>query len=480
MGLSLASFRDPAGSVFSVDSRVFRAVSRVTFPAFEEFLNSATGRTLISSGKLIATREIRGEEVLKIGNARACLELTNGPARLVEHERVWFPSYAYEWPREMLGAAGELTLELAEAALEEGFGLKDASPYNVLFEGASPVFVDVLSFEKRDAHDPTWLPYAQFVRMFVLPLLVDREFGTAAGQIFLGRPAGLEPEEVYAHCSWSKRLQPLLLTEVSIPTWLNGRASGQASKLYEPTRLANAEKAGFILRAQLRRLRKALRKANRGNQRGSNWSDYMKTLSYSDGEFGYKSDLVRRWLRDLRPKTVLDIGCNTGHFSALAAESGARVVAIDTDAAVAGETWRRAQAGDLDILPLVVNMARPTPSTGWRNAEYPSFLDRAAGSFETVLMLAVLHHLLVSERIPLHEILNLAAELTTRHLILEYVSKDDPMFQCIARGREALHADFTREAFEFACRRRFHVIHKQPVKGDLRWLYLLRKRESSQ
>jgi hypothetical protein len=31
-------------------------------------------------------------------------------------------------------------------SLREGFGLKDATPYNVLFRGAQPVFVDLLSF----------------------------------------------------------------------------------------------------------------------------------------------------------------------------------------------------------------------------------------------------------------------------------------------------------------------------------------------
>ena len=54
-----------------------------------------------------------------------------------EHERIPFPSFPYEWPPEMLEAAGSLTLDLAEAALEEGFGLKDATPYNVLFRGAA-------------------------------------------------------------------------------------------------------------------------------------------------------------------------------------------------------------------------------------------------------------------------------------------------------------------------------------------------------
>jgi hypothetical protein len=90
-------------------------------------------------------------------------------------------------------------------------------------------------------------------------------------------------------------------------------------------------------------------------------------------------------------------------------------------------------------------------------------------------MLAVIHHLLVTERIPLNEILNLAAELTRQNLIIEYVSKEDPLFRRLTRGRDALHESYTQESFEAACRERFLIVAKQPVKGDLRWVYLLRK-----
>jgi hypothetical protein len=81
---------------------------------------------------------------------------------ILEHSKVDFPSFPYEWPPEMLHAAGVLTLELAQAALDDGMGLKDASPYNV-FQGPNPVFVDVLSFERRDPRDFTWLAYGQLI-----------------------------------------------------------------------------------------------------------------------------------------------------------------------------------------------------------------------------------------------------------------------------------------------------------------------------
>ncbi len=476
---TLSSFRDPSGTVFFIQGRVLRQVSAGAAPEAQQFLKSPLATRLSGEGKLVKTEEVSSEQFLPYltERKRALLDLFGPGGTTFEHERIWFPSYVYEWPPEMLYAAGVLTLDIAEASLEYGFGLKDATPYNVLFRGTGPVFVDILSFEKREPGDYIWLPYAQFVRMFLLPLLLQKQSGIGLDQLFTTRAHGLEPEEVYAQFGWASRLRPPLLTEVSLPTWLKNKQSKPGKNLYRKRTFENVEKAQFILRSQLRRLRRALKKAAPGGSRSSHWASYMNTLSYSDNQFRAKNDFVERAVSETKPQTVLDIGCNTGHFSAIAARAGARVVAVDVDPVVVGSTCRRASEEKLDILPLVVNIARPTPATGWRNAEYSGFLSRATGSFELVLMLATLHHLLVTERIPLDEILLLASELTTKFAIIEYVAREDPMFQQIARGRDELHAGFTRESFETACRRRFSIVNAQPIKDDLRWLYLLRKNE---
>jgi SAM-dependent methyltransferase len=178
------------------------------------------------------------------------------------------------------------------------------------------------------------------------------------------------------------------------------------------------------------------------------------------------------------PKRVLDVGANTGHFSAIAARNGASVVAIDSDEAVAGAIWRRARTEKLDILPLVVNLAQPTPASGWRNRECPSFLERAAGHFDLVMMLAVVHHMLATERVPLDEIVALAAELTTDWLLVEFVAPEDPMFRRISRGRDALYAYLNADLFERIARERFDIVRQQKFAGSERTLYLLRKKSA--
>ena len=129
-------------------------------------------------------------------------------AILLEHAPIAFPNYPYEWSPQMLRAAAALTLEMADAAMRAGFVLKDATPYNVMFEGPKPIFLDVLSFRRRDPLESIWQPYAQFVRTFVYPLLACGYFGLRLNEILLAHRDGLEPERFLALCPAYRLLFP--------------------------------------------------------------------------------------------------------------------------------------------------------------------------------------------------------------------------------------------------------------------------------
>jgi SAM-dependent methyltransferase len=198
--------------------------------------------------------------------------------------------------------------------------------------------------------------------------------------------------------------------------------------------------------------------------------------NYSQQQFEAKQLFVSEVMSQFPAASVLDVGCNTGVFSAIAARSGAAVVGIDYDPVVVGSVWRLARAEKLNILPLVVDLTRPTPAVGWRNNEWPSFLERASGRFDTVLMLAVIHHMLVTERVPLPEIMSVAAQLTTNLVIVEFIEPEDSMFRQLTRGREHLHRDLTVAQFEQVCRREFEIVRSTRLPGAHRSLYLLQKR----
>jgi SAM-dependent methyltransferase len=240
--------------------------------------------------------------------------------------------------------------------------------------------------------------------------------------------------------------------------------------------VGNAEKAQFILASVLKRAQRMLEALMPKGRTTSEWSNYMATHSYSEPAFAEKERFVDEVLREIRPKRVLDVGANTGHFSLRAAKAGAEVVAIDTDPACVGRIWESARQEKAAVLPLVVNLARPTPALGWRNDECASFLERSRGGFDCVLMLAIVHHLLVAERIPLQEVLALASELTTEWLVIEFVGPQDAMFRQLTRGREALHAESSEKKFEEACAEHFDVVRSLPLTGKARWMYFLKKK----
>lgn len=480
--MATVSFRDPSGHVINVCGRTFRVVNKSGLQDYEEFHLSKTAKEFLATHRLISAEQLNGEIKSNLPNAVRQLlsSQDNSGSVVLEHERVSFPGYPYEWSPAMLYAAGELTLDLAERTLEDEFGLKDATPYNILFCGTQPVFVDWLSFEKRDVHNPVWLPQAQFTRNFLLPLLVNKVFGLRLDGLFTSRRDGLEPEEVYKLCSVKQKFSKPFLSLVSAPTWLNaGQKNKHADKsLYQSKKLHDPEKALFILRRQFKTLRKQLKAVAPENDKRSAWTEYMgEDRHFADDYLKEKETFIKEALAEFRPQKVLDIGCNTGHFSRCAAQTGASVVAIDQDETVIDSVWRNAFEQTLDVLPLVVDIARPTSAIGWRNGECSSFLERAQGYFDAVLMLALVHHLLVTERIPLMEIFDLAAELTKDLLIAEFVPKDDRMFQSLLRGRESLFENFSREVFETAATLRFEKVRSVRLGSSNRWLYLFRKRK---
>jgi len=477
MSSGLPSFRDPAGRLYFVDDIPLRQVHAAYATTYRDLLASPFLASHMAEGTIVPTRVLDEQDAAisrVFAEGRHGISDCGDGDLFLMHEAIPFPSYPAEWPFAMLCSAARLTLDIAEHALEHGIGIKDATPYNVLFKGPRPVFVDILSFERRDPRDAIWLAHGQFMRTFMLPLLACAHLKLPLSGIFLSRRDGIEPVDLYTMLGPLKRLKPPFLGAVTLPAWLSGRADGSGSGVYRRHHFKDHEKARFVMRSLFRRLRRAI--AHTGKHYGAArtvWSDYCQTCTYDERAFAEKGAFVDQFLRERRPRRVLDVGSNTGYFSEQAASLGASVVAIDSDSAVVNRLWRRAGEKRLNILPLVVDFARPTPALGWRNAETLPFLARAKGHFDALFMLAVLHHLLVTDQIPLHEILALAAEITTRYLIIEYVAPEDPQFRRLARGRDDLYRYLTKEVFEAHAARHFRIVHSQKISDQMRWIYLM-------
>jgi len=326
------------------------------------------------------------------------------------------------------------------------------------------VLVDVLSFEQRDPASSIWLAYGQYIRTFLLPLLMLRLLRWPLA-LTLFRRDGYEPVDLYAALGWRQRLSRAALFPITLPALLDRR---NADKPVPPASPKDPGLALHILRRTVASLRKRTRRALPRSS-ASEWSDYTAALThYTPEQSAAKLAFVRSALLELRPARVLDVGANTGEFSALAASLGASVIALERDAAAAERIYQRtaghlSQDKQLDILTLHADLARPTPSAGWLNAESSALLPRLEQQSDMVLMLAVIHHLILMEQIPLPAILALLHRLTRRHLIVEWVPVTDPMFQSLLRGRDELYGALAESDLLAACEGLFNTMRREPL-----------------
>jgi 2-polyprenyl-3-methyl-5-hydroxy-6-metoxy-1,4-benzoquinol methylase len=396
--------------------------------------------------------------------------LASEPAQpaLLEHERIFFPSYPWEWTPGQWMEAAELTLDLCEEALEEGFILKDATPLNILFSGQQATLVDVLSIERRDPKSPLWIAYAQFVRTFLLPLCAHTYLGwplSATQQ----RRDGYEPADLAPFLPFLLRWRRPVVSLVTLPLLLENRSSAADRRPQ-----VHEEAATFALRHLLQSTRKSLRLLA-PSARTTRWSRYVeKACHYDAADHRAKQTFVRRTLGALRPVHVLDVGANTGVYSRIATESGASVVAWDSDVQATELNREAAQREGLSVLAMVADFARPTPAVGWRNRESASLLDRARGQFDCVMMLGILHHLLIADQIPLTAIVDQLHEITTRWVIAEWIPMGDSQFDQLCRGRQEMYAHLSEEYFTQSFSKSFSVCCREQLSNG-RSLWLLER-----
>jgi len=455
---AFTTFRDPAGSLELRRDAAYRFIRAPEDEELLAFLATPLANDLVRHGRLIDSTPVDNTKPISLHS------LESRPSLVLKHSRVPFVSYPWEWPPSLWLAAAETTLDLCRDLVKTGWILKDATPFNVLFRGSQPVFVDVLSIARLDPTQPIWFAYAQFVRMFLLPMLAWQRLRWPLAAT-ISRRDGYEPEDLYPALPLFARITQPALSSVTVPHLLSRR---KATPGNEAVATANAratrdpELTRHILLGTFDKLLRRMRSVTPSAE-SSVWSNYAQTAThYIDEDHARKHAFVSNVLGLARPRHLLDIGSNTGTYSDLAAQAGAAVVSIDTDLQSVDHLAarvRKASTGlPANILPLCVDLANPTPGTGWQNRESSSFLDRAAGHFDTVLMLAVIHHLLLRNQVPLERIAELAASLTTRHLILEWVPPADPKFQELLRGRDALYTHLTEQAFRDAFAPHFTIV----------------------
>ncbi len=459
------SFRDPSGFVFFREGRVFRAVDETCQGVLEGLADSGRFDDLVARRLIVDTQFVKLGELLD--------ELRDdcpGVDHFLEHEVIPTITYPYEWSVSMLADAGIHTIDLQLELLKDGCALKDATAYNIQFVEGRPQMIDVASIERPQRQD-VWFAYGQFLQMFLYPLLLNRYQHWDLHSDFLGKINGRDIESVGRAFSWWQKLRPGLFLDVTMPLWLH-RWAEKGRRAQRET----LEKPADNTRAQvlnLQRMRRKLRKLADSYRPSGVWTDYTNICNY-DGEAELaKKGAVCKFLMQSNPRQVLDLGCNTGEYSRLAAECGAEVLAADADHDAIEMLYRGLKDRPANITPVVLDLANPSPAIGFMNLERPAFAQRAKA--DCVLALALMHHLLVSANMPLAGVCDLLHSLTERDLVLEFVPPEDEMFQRLMKFRVDLFQDLTLAQCKAAFAKRFEIREEVAIANSQRTLLFMRK-----
>jgi ribosomal protein L11 methylase PrmA len=456
------SFRDPSGTVIVADGRVFRTIEQPAWEHADAASSSGVLERLMASGQIIRTWPV------ELVDAPAGLtdKLPIAPRRLVEHERIPFVSYPYEWPFSLLKRAALHHLDLHVALLESGFTLSDASAYNIQFRGPKPVFIDVLSL-RRYQDGEYWAGYRQFCEQFLNPLLLGAINGIPHSAWFRGNLEGIPVEDM-------ARVLPLR-TRFSWRTYLHVVLHGKMTSKGRSTEVsasASAKRRPMSKAAlvwMLKGLRRWIASLKPRGVDGTIWGDYAQNTSYAPGEAEAKRAFVARFVEHHKPTEVMDLGCNTGDYSETALTAGAtRVIGFDFDQGALESAVARADARQLNFLPLFLDALNPSPNQGWAQRERKGFQERA--NADGLLALAFLHHVVIGRNVPLPQAVAWLAALAPSGVV-EFVPKPDPMVQRMLAQREDIFPAYHIDAFRHELGRWTRIVREDVVSSSGRTLF---------
>jgi hypothetical protein len=461
--LEPGSFRDRTSRVFYVAGNIYRGLSRQSADDWEALSATRFFGRYMSEGRIVRTERVAAPDGLdktQVGDWAAFLK----------HQAIPFISYPYEWCFGMLKDAASLQLDLLLAALDENLTLKDASAFNFQWVGSRPIFIDIPSFERLKPGE-TWAGYRQFCQLFLYPLLLQAYKDIPFQPWLRGCIDGIEPEQCRNLMSAGDLLRPGVLVDV----YLHARAHSSYANTSRDIK-TEIQAAGFnkeLIVANVNRLKKIVAGLHWKRDK-TEWSDYTRIHSYTDQDYEKKAEFVRNVTQSRPWHLVWDLGCNVGSFSKIAAENADTVVAIDSDLLSIERLYQELKAkGDAKILPLIGNVADPSPDLGWRGLERRSLFKR--GKPDLMLCLALIHHVVISANVPLNELIDWLAGLGG-DLVIEFVTRQDPMVQTLLRNKLDNYADYDTGFFEQCLRQAFDVARQETLESGTRILYYARAR----
>lgn len=455
------SFRDPTGRVYvfrdgTGEQRVVRGLTAASAATVERLLAESFFLRMRDDGDVAHTRFASPDDEV------AAAVMADGWASAVEHVPVEFLTWPYEWPFSMLQDAALLQLRLLEAAVESGWMLTDATPFDIQWVGTRPVFVDIPSFAPRQDGE-RWRGYRQFCSMYLIPLMLTAHLGIPHQPLLRSNLAGIPPEEAAKYFHGPRLLKKGVPSHVWFPTRMESwaRRHGAAAGPQSTRDL-------LALLDGLGRLVDGLSWSQAGP---SEWSSDSEAHSYEAGDLERKTAFVEEHASARQPRLLWDLGANTGEFSRIAARHAGTVVAVDGDHEAMDALYRETiEDNQRNIIPLVMDLANPSPGQGWAGRERAPFHERR--SPDMALCLALVHHLRVSANIPVPHVVAWLRSFNAT-VVVEFVDRDDETFVELAGNGPQDYADYTAQNFQSEVAKWFTIEDRMGLKSGKREMLLL-------
>jgi hypothetical protein len=449
------SFRDPSGFIFTVDSVIYRQVNSIYKEHYDHFISSGLYKSLVDSNKLLSHEEISTD-----------FALTNDAYKVLKPEIVPFISYPYEWCFSQLKDAALLTLSIQKIALEYDMILKDASAYNIQFVNGAPVFIDTISFEKYNEGQP-WIAYKQFCQHFLAPLALMTYSDFRLKQLLQTNIDGIPLDLASTLLPFKSRFRISLMMHIHMHAKAQKRFADKAVKK-QTSKMSKTALMGIIdsLESAVKRLH--------WKPGGTEWADYYDITNYSPDSFQIKKQVVAEFISMAKPKSVWDLGANLGTFSRIAGDTETPTVSFDIDPAAVEKNYLYSrEKGEKYILPLLLDLTNPSSSIGWAHEERMSLLERAPA--DLVMGLALIHHLAISNNLPLEPIASFFGKIG-KWLIIEFVPKSDSQVKKLLSTRDDIFPDYVIANFEKTFSKYFSINASKDIPGSERKLYLMKRK----
>ncbi|MEZ6046827.1 MAG: hypothetical protein R3C11_14860 [Planctomycetaceae bacterium] len=397
--------------LFSWKGELYRAIPEAGLPRWQQLHDSGLLQELIDQKWFVETT--------------ATDYRLDGAALVLKHRRIPFPHLSVRVEFSSTKVCHDSLLDL-NIRLSRGKGLAttDVHPWNLVFDGTNPCS-STWFVRPAGTDSPGRFIFNQFRTQFWYPLqLMAKGQGRLARSPMQESSSRSRKDELpgyhylWRRC-WLKLAKRCGHTRI-------GRVAQKLARLNRFHLQRQPATPSWI--KELERWKRRVERLRFPNQK-TFWSHYYAD-DFPDHQqpasWSLKQRTVAEVLQELKPATLHDLAGNSGWYSLLAQQLGAKVICSDNDDLALNQLFER-QSHDPSISLAFLNLVNPIGPHGTIDAHgkrlYTSVDDRLQA--ECLLALGLTHHLVFTEMFDFHFIFGLLSQFTKQNLIVEFVSRED-------------------------------------------------------